>query len=91
MKLGEKADLIIKSDYGYGEQGAPPSIPGNSTLIFTVELIQIEDQKAARFTKSDEELHKEALGFKDQAASKFKASQFKDAASLYKEANKVLG
>ena len=39
MKLGEKADLVIKADYGYGDQGSPPKIPGGATLIFTVELI----------------------------------------------------
>lgn len=36
MKLGEKADLVIKSDYGYGDRGSPPKIPGGATLIFTV-------------------------------------------------------
>jgi len=39
MKLGEKADLVIKSKYGYGDMGSPPKIPGGATLIFTVELI----------------------------------------------------
>lgn len=44
MKLGEKADLVISSEYGYGDQGSPPKIPGGATLIFTVELIQIGDK-----------------------------------------------
>ncbi len=39
MKLGEKAELIIKPDYAYGKIGAPPSIPGDATLFFTVEVI----------------------------------------------------
>lgn len=39
MQLGEKADLVIKSKYGYGDMGSPPKIPGGATLIFTVELI----------------------------------------------------
>lgn len=39
MKLGEKAELHIKSEYGYGEQGSPPTIPGGATLIFKVELV----------------------------------------------------
>ena len=39
MILGEKADLVIKSKYGYGDMGSPPKIPGGATLIFTVELI----------------------------------------------------
>jgi FKBP-type peptidyl-prolyl cis-trans isomerase len=36
MKLGEKADLVIMAEYGYGESGSPPTIPGGATLIFTV-------------------------------------------------------
>ena len=39
MTLGENADLVIKSKYGYGDMGSPPKIPGGATLIFTVELI----------------------------------------------------
>lgn len=39
MQLGEKADLVISSKYGYGDMGSPPKIPGGATLIFTVELI----------------------------------------------------
>ena len=39
MKLGEKAELVIKPEYGYGKIGAPPKIPGDATLIFEVELI----------------------------------------------------
>ena len=54
MKLGEKAELFIKSDYGYGDQGSPPKIPGGATLIFLVELVQVGDRKPP--TMSDEEL-----------------------------------
>lgn len=60
MRLGEKADLIIKAEYGYGENGSPPSIPGGATLIFTVELVKIEERYAKKFLKSDEELFAEA-------------------------------
>ena len=49
MQLGEKADLIIKSKYGYCDMGSPPKIPGGATLIFTVELIQINDRRPTRW------------------------------------------
>lgn len=39
MKKGERARLIIDSDFGYGESGSPPSIPGKATLVFDVELL----------------------------------------------------
>jgi FK506-binding protein 1 len=42
MKLGEKATLDITSDYAYGEQGFPGTIPENADLIFDVELKQIK-------------------------------------------------
>ena len=56
MQLGEKAELIIKPEYGYGKIGAPPKIPGDATLIFTVEVIQIHDRKPTRWMMSDPEL-----------------------------------
>eukprot|EP00887_Chlorella_sp_A99_P000151 scaffold16.g151.t1 len=39
MKKGERALLTIKSEYGYGEAGSPPKIPGAATLLFEVELL----------------------------------------------------
>ena len=56
MQLGERAELIIKSEYGYGAIGSPPSIPGNATRIFKVDLIQIGDRKPTRWMLSDMEL-----------------------------------
>ena len=37
MKVGEKARLAIRSDYGYGSQAMGANIPVNSDLNFDVE------------------------------------------------------
>lgn len=42
MCEGEKRKLVIPSDLGYGDRGAPPKIPGGATLTFEVELLKIE-------------------------------------------------
>lgn len=40
MKIGEKKTLVIPPDKGYGKDNVGP-IPGNSTLIFDVQLLDI--------------------------------------------------
>lgn len=44
---GGKIKLVIPSDLAYGDHGAPPKIPGGSTLVFEVELFEIEKAQAA--------------------------------------------
>ena len=41
MPVGSHWKLWIPSDLAYGPQGAGSDIPGNSTLVFEVELLEI--------------------------------------------------
>ena len=41
MHIGDRWLVYIPSEMGYGERGAGRDIPGNSTLLFEIELLNI--------------------------------------------------
>jgi peptidylprolyl isomerase len=42
MKKGGKRKLTIPPTLGYGASGSPPRIPPNATLLFDIEVLEIE-------------------------------------------------
>lgn len=45
MCIGEKRELTIPSELGYGKRGAGGIIPPNADLVFTVELVDIKGRR----------------------------------------------
>jgi peptidylprolyl isomerase len=42
MKVGGRRELIVPPELGYGESGYPPAIPPSETLVFVVDLLEVE-------------------------------------------------
>ncbi len=55
MSKGAKYRFYIPSDLAYGDQGRPGSIPPGATLIFDVELIDINPEASAEAPKDSHE------------------------------------
>ncbi len=42
MKTGSKWEVVIPPQLAYGDNGAPPAIPPNATLVFEIELLEVQ-------------------------------------------------
>lgn len=86
MKQGEKAMLTIRSEYGYGERGSPPKIPGGATLKFEVELLSFGPKQKEKWEYTDEEKLAKGNELKASAKEMFKGKKFDQAISTYENA-----
>lgn len=87
MLVGEHAELLIQPEYGYGKTGSPPKIPGDSVLLFKVELVSV-DESTAEMTIA-EKISK-AQELKNKGNEQFKESKLEDALTSYKSAANLL-
>lgn len=51
MVEGDKWELYIPSELGYGSRGSSPKIPGDSALVFTIEMLEIKGDKVPVITE----------------------------------------
>lgn len=42
MRVGGERELEVPPELGYGPEGRPPQIPPDSTLVFEVELLEVQ-------------------------------------------------
>jgi FKBP-type peptidyl-prolyl cis-trans isomerase FkpA len=42
MKVGGVRRLVIPPELAYGAAGSPPDIPSNATLVFDIELVEVQ-------------------------------------------------
>ena len=52
MVEGDKWEMYIPSDLGYGDRGRPPKIGGGDVLVFTMEIVKIKGAKVPK-TKAE--------------------------------------
>ncbi len=43
LNRGSRVLIIAPPEFGYGEQGSPPKIPGNATLAFVVDILGVDE------------------------------------------------
>jgi FKBP-type peptidyl-prolyl cis-trans isomerase len=46
MKVGGRRQITIPAYLAYGAEGRPPTIPANSTLVFVVDLVEVDPDGA---------------------------------------------
>lgn len=86
MKVGEKALLVIRSDYGYGDSGSPPKIPGKATLHFQVQLLGFKEKQKQKWEMSPEERAAVATKLKTEGTELFNNGKYEVAAEKYEDA-----
>jgi hypothetical protein len=74
MVEGDKWELYIPSELAYGDRGSPPKIPGDSALVFTIEMIEIQGEKVIALKCNPntlEECDTKMIAYIDKAKTKF--------------------
>ena len=81
MVEGDKWEMYIPSELGYGDSGSPPKIPGGAPLVFQMEILKINGptvaaDKCEPATKKG--CSEREVSYVDKQASKSKADRAKE-------------
>jgi FKBP-type peptidyl-prolyl cis-trans isomerase FklB len=81
MVEGDKWEMYIPSELGYGDSGSPPKIPGGAPLVFQMEILKINGP-AVPADRCDPATKKgcaeREAAYVDKQASKSKAARAKE-------------
>ena len=81
MVEGDKWEMYIPSELGYGDSGSPPKIPGGAPLVFQMEILNINGPTVAA-DKCEPSTKKgcseREVSYVDKQASKSKADRAKE-------------
>lgn len=85
MKNGEVAQVIVKSDHGFGKDGNESlGVPGGYSLCYEVTLSSFEKAKEAHQLNPFEKVQHAKI-FKEKGTNFFKKNKFQQAAAKYQK------
>ena len=87
MVEGDKWEMYIPSELGYGDRGSPPKIGGGDVLVFTMEILKINGEKVPA-SKCDVKTLK---GCNDQETKYVEAKKTLDADGIAAELKRLGG
>ncbi|KAJ3357115.1 hypothetical protein HDU83_008622 [Entophlyctis luteolus] len=79
MRVGEVCELVCAPEFAYGEDGNPPTIPANATLLFQIEVLSCKPPEDPISKKVAD-----AAAAKDEGNAHFAAKRFAPAAQAYR-------